>query len=137
ASGCPRSRARTAPARRRPSRPGRRAARRPRMGIFDRIAGSLDGLGQRADGPAAAKEEIELAMGFADRGDLQEAEQRLRSITERFPRLPLGFARMGELLTRRGGDDDAAAVAYGRAVDLDPDDLESWFGLGETLARLG
>ena len=36
---------------------------------------------------------------------------------------------------RRGAHDDAAA-AYGRAVDLDADDIDAWFELGELLARL-
>jgi tetratricopeptide (TPR) repeat protein len=106
------------------------------MGIFDRIADSIDGLTRDPDNAAAAREEIELAMGFADRGDLPAAEQRLQEITQRFPRLASGFVRLGELRARRGAFDEAAA-AYGRAVDLDPDQLEAWFELGESLARLG
>jgi Flp pilus assembly protein TadD/GTP-binding protein EngB required for normal cell division len=107
------------------------------MGIFDRIAETLvDGLGRDPSSPATAKEEIELALGFADRGDLATAEERLREISQRFPRLALGFARLGEVRARRGALDQAAA-AYGRAVDLDPDDGAAWFELGDLLARLG
>jgi Tfp pilus assembly protein PilF/GTP-binding protein EngB required for normal cell division len=104
------------------------------MGLFDRIAGTLDGLG-RDDADRAAAEEIDEALAFADRGDLATAEERLRAITEKLPRLARGFARLGEIRARRGAHDDAAS-AYGRAVDLDPDDIDAWFELGELLARL-
>src|SRR3954452_8810514 len=106
------------------------------MGIFDRIAGTLDSLARDENGPAAAREEIELAAAFADRGDLAGAEERLREITERFPRVALGFTRLGAVRARSDALDDAA-IAYGRAVDLDPDQREAWFELGELLARLG
>jgi tetratricopeptide (TPR) repeat protein/GTP-binding protein EngB required for normal cell division len=105
------------------------------MGLFDRITSTLDGLAGD-DAERLAAEEIDLALGFADRGDLATAEERLRALTQKFPRLGRGFARLGEILARRGADDDAAG-AYGRAVDLDPDDIHAWFELGEVLARLG
>src|SRR4051812_31064748 len=105
------------------------------MGLFDRIAGTLDGLG-RDDAERAAGEEIDLAVAFADRGALATAEEQLRAVTEKFPRLARGFARLGEVRARRG-DAEEAALAYGRAVDLDPDDIDAWFELGELLARLG
>ncbi|HET6280510.1 MAG TPA: tetratricopeptide repeat protein, partial [Polyangia bacterium] len=106
------------------------------MGIFDRIAGTLDELTRDAGGPADAKEEIELAWAFAERGDLATAEQRLRDVAARFPNLAPAFARLGAVLARRGSVDEAIA-AYGRAVDLDGDHPADWFALGELLSRAG
>jgi len=106
------------------------------MGIFDRIAGTLDELTRDAGGPADAKEEIELAWAFAERGDLATAEERLRDVTARFPKLGPAFARLGAVLARRGSVDEAI-VAYGHAVDLDGDHPADWFALGELLSRAG
>jgi len=108
------------------------------MGLFDRIAGTLEGLGRDTDAEAdeLANQEIDAAMTVAGAGDLATAEDRLRAVTEARPRLARGFKRLGEVRARRGAPDEAAA-AYGRAVDLDADDIDAWFELGELLARLG
>jgi Tfp pilus assembly protein PilF/GTP-binding protein EngB required for normal cell division len=108
------------------------------MGLLDRIAGTLEGLGRDADAEAdeRANQEIDAAMTVAGAGDLATAEERLRTVTEVRPQLARGFKRLGEVRARRGAHDDAAA-AYGRAVDLDADDIDAWFELGELLARLG
>ena len=108
------------------------------MGLLDRIAGTLEGLGRDAEAEAdeRANQEIADAMTIAGAGDLATAEERLRTVTEARPRLARGFKRLGEVRARRGAHDDAAA-AYGRAVDLDADDIDAWFELGELLARLG
>ena len=108
------------------------------MGLLDRIAGTLEGLGRDADAEAdeRANQEIADAMTVAGAGDLATAEERLRTVTEARPRLARGFKRLGEVRARRGAHDDAAA-AYGRAVNLDADDIDAWFELGELLARLG
>ncbi len=108
------------------------------MGLLDRIAGTLEGLGRDADADAdeRANQEIDAAMTVAGAGDLATAEDRLRTVTEARPRLARGFKRLGEVRARRGAHDDAAS-AYGRAVDLDADDIDAWFELGELLARLG
>ena len=107
------------------------------MGFFDRIAGTLDDLvtGDDESSEARAREEIELARGFAARGDLGEAEARLAEIERRHPRLAALFVARGELAERRQ-DDDAAAAAFGRAVDLAPGDPGAWLSLGLVLARL-
>jgi hypothetical protein len=63
------------------------------MGLFDRISSTLDGLAGD-DAERVAAEEIDLALGFADRGDLATAEERLRAVTQKFPRLGRGFARL-------------------------------------------
>jgi tetratricopeptide (TPR) repeat protein/GTP-binding protein EngB required for normal cell division len=108
------------------------------MGLLDRIADTLDGLARDAETRAEERaiEEIDGAMGLAERGDLAAAEQRLREISERNPRLARAFKRLGDVRVRRG-DDDGAADAYGRAVDLETADIDAWFELGEVLARLG
>jgi tetratricopeptide (TPR) repeat protein len=103
------------------------------MGILDRIAGTLEGLS--GDAAEAAREEVALAMGFADRGDLPEAEARLQEIATRFPKLAPAFLRLGQVRVRRGALEQAV-VALGRAVDLDGDDPEAWWSLGDALARL-
>ena len=107
------------------------------MGFFDRIAGTLDDLvtGEDDSSEARAREEIELARGFAARGDLAEAEARLAEIERRHPRLAALFLARGELGERRGHD-DAAAGAFGRTVDLAPGDPNAWLSLGLVLARL-
>jgi GTP-binding protein EngB required for normal cell division/Tfp pilus assembly protein PilF len=103
------------------------------MGLFDRIAGTLDGLAR--DESDRDAEELDAAMALAGQGDLAAAELQLRDITERRPRLARAFARLGEVLVRRGADEEAA-TAYGRAVDLDSENIDAWFELGELLARL-
>jgi tetratricopeptide (TPR) repeat protein/GTP-binding protein EngB required for normal cell division len=105
------------------------------MGIIDRIAGTLEGLSGEA-GVGEAKEQVALAVSFAERGELAEAEARLGEVTRRFPRLGLAFKRLGEIQARRG-DLDQSVAALGRAVDVDGDDAEAWFALGEALRRLG
>lgn len=107
------------------------------MGILDRIAGTLDDLvaGDDAQSETRAREELALARAFIDRGDLSEAEARIDEVAKRHPRLPTVFVARGELANRRR-DDDAAASAFGRAVDLDGGDAEAWLQLGQALARL-
>lgn len=107
------------------------------MGFFDRIAGTLDDLvtGDDESSEARAREEVALASGFAERGDLTEAEARLAQVERRHPRLGALFLVRGEIAERRR-DDDAAAAAFGRAVDLEPGDAAGWLALGLTLARL-
>jgi len=107
------------------------------MGIFDRIAGTLDELvGENGDTETRARDEIALARGFADRGQYGEAAERLAELARRHPRLGDVPAAQGELAAMRG-DDEAAVAAFGRAVDLHFGDARSWLGLGQALARLG
>ena len=107
------------------------------MGIFDRIAGTLDELvGEAGDTETRARDELALARGFADRGQYDEAAERLADLARRHPRLGDVAAAQGELAARRG-DDEAAVAAFGRAVDLQFGDATSWLGLGQALARLG
>jgi tetratricopeptide (TPR) repeat protein/GTP-binding protein EngB required for normal cell division len=106
------------------------------MGILDRIAGTLDELA--GDGPSAAavREEIALALAQAERGDLADAEARLADVAARFPTLAPAFVHLVRLRARRGALDEAV-TAFGKAVDLAPDDGAAWGGLGDALARLG
>jgi len=107
------------------------------MGIFDRIAGTLDELvGDKGDTETRARDEITLARAFADRGQHDEAAERLAELARRHPRLADVPAAQGELAAKRG-DDEAAVAAFGRAVDLNFGDARSWLGLGLALARLG
>jgi len=63
-------------------------------------------------------------------------ERALDALAEREPRsAPVAMA-MGRFRARRG-DLDAAAVAFGRAVDLDDESPHAWHTLGEALAELG
>jgi len=107
------------------------------MGIFDRIAGTLDELvGDNGDTEARARDEIALARGFAERGQYDEAAERLADLARRHPRLAEIPAAQGELAAKRG-DDEGAVAAFGRAVDLHFGDAMAWLGLGQALARLG
>jgi len=104
------------------------------MGIIDRIAGTLDELA--GDGEGAAREELALALAFAERGDTREAEARLAELVTRFPKLGPVHYHLGRLRARRGALDEAVS-ALGKAVDLDRDVPEAWAALGEVLAKLG
>jgi tetratricopeptide (TPR) repeat protein/GTP-binding protein EngB required for normal cell division len=104
------------------------------MGILDRIAGTLDEL--TGDTDAAAASEVMRAHALADAGDMDGAEAVLRAVQSQFPRYAPGYAARGELDAQRGRLDDAVS-ALGRAVDLDGGRAESWYGLGDALARLG
>jgi hypothetical protein len=70
------------------------------MGLLDRIAGTLEGLGRDADAEAdeRANQEIDAAMTVAGAGDLATAEERLRTVTDVRPRLARGFKRLLFLL---------------------------------------
>jgi len=106
------------------------------VGIFDRIAGTLDELvGDNGDTETRARDEIALARGFAERGQHEEAAERLADLARRHPRLGEVPAAQGELAAKRG-DDEAAVAAFGRAVDLNIGAAMSWQGLGQALARL-
>jgi cellulose synthase operon protein C len=104
------------------------------MGILDRIAGTLEELTGEADATIAA--EVERAHALAGQGDTAGAEALLAEITRRAPRAPLPFLALGHLRAQQG-DLEAAAVAFGRAVDLEGGDAEAWLELGTTLGRLG
>jgi tetratricopeptide (TPR) repeat protein len=104
------------------------------MGFLDRLAGTLDDLTRDAGTPTDAREEITLALAFADRGDLALGEERLQALAQRFPKLAAVHAALGDVQARRG-DSDAAVASYGRAVDRDGDNPRHWFALGALLAR--
>src|SRR5262245_26910836 len=104
------------------------------MGILDRIAGTLDELTGDTDAGAAA--EVTRAQALAETGDVDGAAAALRATSQRFPRYAPGFVAIGELEAGRGALEDAV-TALGRAVDLDADRAESWYALGDALARLG
>ena len=76
------------------------------------------------------------AQGLADNGDLDGAEAALRAAAQQFPRYAPAFVAIGALDERRGNL-EAAVTAYGRAVDIDGDRADSWYALGDALARLG
>src|SRR6266700_1563776 len=92
------------------------------MGLFDRLTSTLDGLGRGDEAERVAGEEIDLALAFADRGDLAEAERRLRAVSEKLPHLARVFASLGDVLARRGAYDEPARDALRRALTraLDP-----------------
>ena len=104
------------------------------MGIIDRIAGTLDELA--GDGDAGPREEIALAAALIDRGDLEDAESRLRAVAARFPKLGPAFFHLGRARALRD-DLEGAVTAFGKAVDLDREIPEAWAALGDALARLG
>ena len=104
------------------------------MGILDRITGTLEEL--TGDTDAAAAAEVTRAQGLADNGDLDGADAALRVAAQQFPRYAPAFVAIGALDERRGNL-EAAVTAYGRAVDIDGDRADSWYALGDALARLG
>ena len=76
------------------------------------------------------------AQALADSGDLDGAEAALRAAAQQFPRYAPAFVAIGALDERRGNL-EAAVTAFGRAVDIDGDRADSWYALGDALARLG
>src|SRR3569832_1521088 len=92
------------------------------MGIFDRIAGTLDELvGDNGDTEARARDEIALARGFAERGQYDEAAARLADLARRHPRLAATGAphattalRLLDDAVYRAPDDPAARTARAR-----------------------
>ena len=104
------------------------------MGILNRIAGTLDELTGDTDSEAAAA--VTRAQALAEAGDIDGGVAALRGTSQRFPRYAPAFVALGELEARRGALGDAV-TAFGRAVDLDSVRADSWYALGDTLARLG
>src|SRR4029079_13315435 len=88
------------------------------------------------DTDAAAAEEVMRANALADAGDFDGAEATLRRVQAQFPKYAPAFAERGLVDVRRGRLEEAV-TALGRAVDLDSGRAESWYGLGDALARLG
>ena len=105
------------------------------MGILDRIAGTLDEL--TGDTDAGAATEVMRAQALAEAGDLDGAEAALRAVTQQFPRYAPGFVALGELdgaaRRARGRGDRARAGGRSRTATR----AESWYALGDALARLG
>src|SRR5215213_7194901 len=88
------------------------------MGLLERLASTLAGGADLDDGLRAEIEEA-LGRGGADGGNWAAAE-----------------AALLELSTRRASAPEVF-VALGRAVDVAPQMVDGWLGLGEALARLG
>ena len=106
------------------------------MGILDRIAGTLEELTGDANSEAYA--EIARAQEVADAGDLAAAEAALVDLVARLPRFAPAYAALGRTRVRRGAPHlDDAVTAFGRAVDLDSGDAQTWYALGDALAALG
>ncbi len=103
------------------------------MGLFERIAATLTG-GEVL--PEQAREEIELALALADRGELDAAEHRLSELARDHPRAVAVHIALGEVRARRG-DDEGSVLAFGRAVDVEVNAIDAHLGLGEALLRLG
>lgn len=102
------------------------------MGLFERLTATLVGGDPLSD---EAGEEVALALALADRGDFAGAEHRLVAIADAHPRVPAIWVALGEVRAR-GGHDEGAVTAFGRAVDLSTDAIDGWLGLGEALVRL-
>src|SRR5262245_40421842 len=100
------------------------------MGLFDRLAATL-GIETL---PEEARDQIAVALGVADRGELAAAEERIAMLTQTHPRVVAVFIALGEVRVRRG-DDEGAVSAFGRAIDLSVDAVDAHLGLGEALVR--
>ena len=66
---------------------------------------------------------LNLAARLMEQGELEEAINLTRLATQRAPEVALGWYNLG-LMQRRRGDISAALQAYGRALELDPDNAE-------------
>src|SRR5688572_17424536 len=103
------------------------------MGILDRIAGTLEEL--TGDANSEANADIARAQDRADARDLAAAEAALVEPTTRLPRFAPAHAALGRTRRQRGdGHLDGAVTAFGRAVDLDSGDAQTWYALGDALA---
>jgi tetratricopeptide (TPR) repeat protein/GTP-binding protein EngB required for normal cell division len=103
------------------------------VGILERLASTLAGGPDLGDDVRAG---IEAALGLGADGNWAAAEAALLDLSERHREVPTLFVALGEVRVRRGKDEEAA-LAFGRAVDLAPQTVDGWLGLGETLVRLG
>ena len=103
------------------------------MGLLDRLASTLAGASDLDD---SLRADIEAALAEGGGGNWAAAEVALIDLLSRRPESPELFVALGEVRVRRGND-EAAVESFGRAVDLAPQMVDGWLGLGETLARLG
>jgi tetratricopeptide (TPR) repeat protein/GTP-binding protein EngB required for normal cell division len=103
------------------------------MGILERLASTLAGGPDVADD---VREEIEAALARGGEGNWAAAEIALVELSERHRDVAAVFVALGEVRARRNKE-EAAVAAFGRAVDLQPQAVDGWLGLGETLVRLG
>ena len=100
-----------------------------RAGLPDRAIPHLQALIAINPGDRAAR--ANLANAFLESGRNDEALTLTRGSTD--PAL----ARVEGYLHQEAGRIDAAANAYERALEADPDDLSSWNNLGNVRARSG
>ncbi len=103
------------------------------MSVLDRLAATLAGVEAV---PGDAREQIALALAYAERGALAAAELRLEELARAHGQVGAVWAALGEVRARRD-DSEGAASAFSRSVDLYPGAPEAWLGLGEALVRLG
>ena len=88
------------------------------------------------EAPQDLRPSYSLAVIDIGLGRLDRAEQRLATVTEQAPDLAAAWHNLGAVRQRLGAW-QAAALAYGRAVELQPLAPESRFGLAAALAAMG
>lgn len=77
-----------------------------------------------------------VAVATQETGDQDSALDLYRQLTDRFPKFPQGFHRLGEAALRAGLIDEASA-AFERLIELAPDEWRGHAGLGEVELRRG
>ena len=65
---------------------------------------------------------LNLAARLMEQGELEDAISLTKLATQRAPEVALGWYNLG-LMHRRRGDIGSALEAYGRALELDPDNV--------------
>jgi tetratricopeptide (TPR) repeat protein len=89
-----------------------------------------------AEAPAAYEPYAHLAASQIRLGLDADAAATLRTMTDRFPGVSLGFTELGRVLQRMGDAAGAAAV-FEKAIDLQPGLPENHLGLGSAWFNLG
>lgn len=84
----------------------------------------------------AARYNVQLGMSYLQRGDLEEARDKLERAVQQDPSLPAAHAALG-ILYERVGDQRRASDHLRRAVRLAPDDPNLLNNYGGFLCRLG
>ncbi|MDX2022436.1 MAG: dynamin family protein [Deltaproteobacteria bacterium] len=105
------------------------------MGWLDRIASKINAELQPQTLSEDERGQLALALAYLDRGDLKDAEDRLRPLLAQHPRRADVLMAAGRLAWAQN-DLEQAVVLFGRAVDGAPETTNAWLSLCELLLLL-